>query len=229
VKILGISGSTDLLGVALSDDGAVLAEYFVVEKKAQAENITVFLDKIVKESGIELGEVEGIAVTRGPGSYGGIRGGLAAAKSLAQVLSVPVVGISTLEAIAFNLIGAEGAVFSVLDACRSDYNAALFASSGKKLTRLTDDIVLHEKRLKEFLSSVTGVIHINGATERFYPEFVSENPDSKIIQADAAFSLPKPSNVALIGEMLIREGKTVDPMKLVPYYSHQPNLREFQK
>jgi tRNA threonylcarbamoyladenosine biosynthesis protein TsaB len=90
-----------------------------------------------------------VAVAVGPGSYSGLRGGLAVAKTLAQTLKVPLAGISTLEAIAYNLINVEGTMAVILDAKADEYNFALFGASRGKLKRLTGDMVLKANVIKE--------------------------------------------------------------------------------
>ena len=158
----------------------------------------------------------------GPGSYSGLRGSLAAAKSLAQTLNVPLTGVSTLEAIAYNLIDIEGTIMVVLDARADEYNCALFGASQGKLKRLTADVVLKLAALKERIAGISGDIWLVGNTKE-----LKDLKDNNLHFAEEVHGHPYGTNVARIGLEQIRAGKTDDPLKLVPLYSHQPNIKEF--
>jgi tRNA threonylcarbamoyladenosine biosynthesis protein TsaB len=217
MKVLGISSAAKVISIGLIDEGRVIIETTVSD--IQAEKIMFY----VKEAGIEPKQIEGVAVAQGPGSYSGLRGGLAAAKSLAQTLNVPLVGVSTLEAIAYNLIDIEGTMAVVLDARADEYNFALFGASSGKLRRVTDDLVLKLDMLRERISRVSGDIW-----------FVGNIKGIKDIRGDnyhfveETHSHPYGMNVARLGLAKIKTGQIDDPLKLVPQYSHKPNIREFK-
>ncbi len=195
MRILGISSATKIISVGLIDDDRVLFEKTVDD--IRAEKVILY----VKEAGIKPDQIEGVAIAVGPGSYSGLRGGLAAAKSLAQVLKIPLVGISTLEAIAYNLIDEEGTISVVLDAKSDDYNFALFETREGKLKRLTDDLVL---KLDEIFARTKGAHLCEG--ENAHPYGV---------------------NIAKLGLDRIKSGRTDDFLKLAPAYSHKPNIRMY--
>lgn len=148
MKILGISSATNTISVGLIDEDKILAELTFSGKEAFTEDLIVYIKKIIDETGVKP---DVIAVTEGPGSYSGLRGGLATAKTLAQVLNLPVVGVSTLEAIAYNHIDSEGAFAAATHAKRDEYNFALFASDkNKTLKRLTRDLVISSSQMEKF-------------------------------------------------------------------------------
>jgi tRNA threonylcarbamoyladenosine biosynthesis protein TsaB len=178
----------------------------------------------VKEAGIEPSQIEGVAVASGPGSYSGLRGSLAAAKSLAQTLNVPLTGVSTLEAIAYNLIDSEGTIMVVLDARADEYNCALFGASQGKLKRLTADVMMKLAALKERVAGISGEIWLTGNTKE-----LRELKGSNFHFAEEVHGHPYGTNVARIGLEKIKAGKIDDPLKLLPLYSHQPNIREFNQ
>lgn len=219
MRILGISSATKIVSIGLIDDEKVLAETMVSD--IQAERIMFY----VKEAGVEPKQIEGVAVAVGPGSYSGLRGGLATAKSLAQTLNVPLVGVSTLEAIAYNLVDIEGTMAVILDAKADEYNFALFGAKGK-LKRLTDDLVLKLDHMIDKLSKITGEIYLVGNLTgiRDRVSGIKEN----FHFAEDVHCHPYGVNVAKLGLLKIKAGQTDDPLKLVPHYSHKPNIREFK-
>jgi len=135
MRILGLSSATKVISIGLIDDDKVLIDQTFDD--IHAEKIIYYL----KEAGIKPEQIEGVAVAVGPGSYSGLRGGLAAAKSLAQTLNIPLVGVPTLEAIAYNRINQNGKIAAILDARWDEINFALFEIFAGQLKRLTDDQV----------------------------------------------------------------------------------------
>ena len=218
MRVLGISSATKVISIGLVDEDKVLAETTVAD--IRAEKVILYIN----EAGIKPEQIEGVAVAQGPGSYSGLRGGLAAAKSLAQTLDVPLVGVSTLSAIAYNLIEIEGTMAVILDAKSDDYNFALFGATGGKLKRLTDDLVLPINKIIEKLSKITGEIYLAGNLKAVSGKLKGPN----FHFAEDLHSHPYGINVARLGLLEIKGGKTEDPLKLVPQYSHQPNIREFK-
>lgn len=216
MRVLGISSATKVIGIGLVDEEKVLVETTLAD--IQAEKITFY----VKEAGIKPEEIDGVAVAIGPGSYSGLRGGLATAKSLAQTLGVPIVGVPTLEAIAYNLIDIEGTMAVVLDAKADEYNFALFGAAGGKLKRLTDDLVIKLDVLKDSLSRISGDIWVVGNIKE-----VRGIKGENYHFAEEVHSHPYGINVAKLGCLKIKAGQIDDLLKLVPQYSHKPNIREF--
>ncbi|MEA3492962.1 MAG: tRNA (adenosine(37)-N6)-threonylcarbamoyltransferase complex dimerization subunit type 1 TsaB [Candidatus Margulisiibacteriota bacterium] len=200
MRILGISSATKVVSIGLIDDEKVLAETTVADLRA--ERIIFY----VKEAGIDPKQIEGVAVASGPGSYSGLRGGLAAAKTLAQTLNIPLVGVPTLDAIAYNLIDIEGTMVVMLDAKRDEYNFALFGAHDGKIKRLTEDLVLTKEYIDKKLAEIQGKIYVVDGSKRH----------------------PYGINVARLGLEKIRAGELADPLKLVPSYSHKPNIREYK-
>ena len=206
MAFLGISSATNVISVGLVEKGNILSEITVADKQAFTEDLLVYIDKIV--GAIHESPLRGISVVQGPGAYSGLRGGLAVAKTLAQTKELPLIGVSTLEAIAYNLIDCEGTIAVTTDARRSEYNFALFTVKDRNLQRLTDDLVLDSEKIENIFSQVNG----------------------KLIQPDAIHSYARGGVVARLGEQKFAEsGISEDIFKMVPKYSHKPNLREWKK
>jgi tRNA threonylcarbamoyladenosine biosynthesis protein TsaB len=217
MKILGLSSATKVVSIGLVDDDKLLVETTVAD--IHSEKLMFY----VKEAGIEPSQIDGVAVAAGPGSYAGLRGSLAAAKSIAQTLNVPLTGVSTLEAIAFNLSEVEGTIMVVLDARADEYNCALFGASGGKIKRITDDLVLKLDRVTELLGKIEGEIYLVGNLSGVRGMGHGVN----VHFADNIHGQPYGINIAKLGLVKIKAGQIDDPLKLTPQYSHQPNIREF--
>jgi tRNA threonylcarbamoyladenosine biosynthesis protein TsaB len=225
MAILGISSATKTISVGLVKEQKILAELTLAGQEAFTEDLILYIDKLITESKAKL---EGIAAVVGPGAYSGLRGGLATAKTLAQTLNLRIAPVSTLEAIAYNLLDQQGTLVALTSATREDYNVALFTACQGKVSRLTEDLVLSAPRLIELLSAVTGTLYLVGQTEEIYAKVQAAHPETRIICAHPQSSHPRGGLVALIGEKLIAKGETLSPFEILPKYSHQPNIREFK-
>jgi len=225
--ILGLSSASNILGVCLLDDGRVLSEHSSMDD-LRAEELAGHIDLILRFSGKDIKDVGAIAVTIGPGSYGGLRGGLATAKALSQSRNIPLIGVSTLEAIAKNFEGGDGLLLVALHACKEEYNAALFASAKGVVKRLTDDVVVTREDIAKKLSRVKGGMILACPRPDIFSRIRELDPGSEILQAAEGMSVPRASKVASIGARKLLSGETADPLASVPHYSHDPNIREFK-
>ena len=154
MTILGIDSAIPEASVALIENGAVLAEerhtalpYAIGQGSGKmpsnhAEIILPLIETLLAKTHVTVQELSGIAVSIGPGSFTGLRIGLATAKGLAYESGVPLVGVSTLHANAARVGHADAVVGSMLDARKSEVYVALFRSTGGKLVRITDDAVM---------------------------------------------------------------------------------------
>lgn len=219
MKVLGISTATKYISAGLIDGNKVISQFTSASQRS--EDLVILLERIFREAGLDIKDIDAISVAQGPGSYSGLRGGLAAAKSLSQVLNIPIVGVSTLEAMAYNLVNVEGTIVSVMDAVREELNLAMFTSDSKELTRITGDIVVKEKRLKGLLDDIKGEIFVVTNVEEI------KKAGRNIRFADDAHSMASGVNVACVGLKAISSGKTGDFLTLVPKYSHMPKLKEY--
>lgn len=224
MKVLGITSATDIIGAGIAGDEGILAECSVSSKVAQSEKLIALIDDLLNKAKISTKDIDAVSVTVGPGSYSGLRGGLSTAKGLVAALNIPIISVSTLHAIAFNLSDIEGAIAVAVNACRDDYNLALFGASSGKLRRLTEDITVKLDKLKEVFSSISGRI-ILACDGKLRKEIINEN----VSFAEPKNVLPWAVNVARIGLEKLKNMESEDYISLSPNYSHKPNIREYKK
>ncbi|MBO0661354.1 tRNA (adenosine(37)-N6)-threonylcarbamoyltransferase complex dimerization subunit type 1 TsaB [Jiella sp. MQZ9-1] len=141
--ILAIDTAFSRCTAALFDprgDGRLLAAAEPEIGKGHAERLTGVIDSVLAEAGVAYGDLARIVVTTGPGSFTGVRVGVAAARGLALALAVPAIGVSTLDALAACALGGSKAqnpaapVLAVLDARRDEVYAALYAADGAMIS-----------------------------------------------------------------------------------------------
>ncbi|MBQ9086111.1 MAG: tRNA (adenosine(37)-N6)-threonylcarbamoyltransferase complex dimerization subunit type 1 TsaB [Clostridia bacterium] len=152
MKILALDSSAVVASVALCEDERLLAEYTLNNGNTHSETLLPMVETILRHFGASTADVDLFAVSSGPGSFTGVRIGAATLKGLAFATDKPCVGVSTLEAIAENLVSHSGLICPVMNARRSQVYTALFRSDGQSLTRLMEDSALSIEELDVRLS-----------------------------------------------------------------------------
>ena len=145
--VLGVETSTMQGGVALVGDDRLVSEYLLNVEATHSERLLPAIDRMLCEAGVGLDAVSGIAVSIGPGSFTGLRIGLSTVKGLAYATGLPVVGVPTLEAMAWTVPFAAEQVCPVLDARKHEVYAALFRYERGVLVRLMADAALAPEAL----------------------------------------------------------------------------------
>jgi tRNA threonylcarbamoyladenosine biosynthesis protein TsaB len=128
--ILHIETATDICSVVLADNGVVVAEKTSEPIRDHASSLAVYIDEVLKASGVKPSDLKAIAVSKGPGSYTGLRIGVSTAKGLCYALNIPLIAISTTQSMAqlFYLKNSEynGYVVPLLDARRMEVYGAIY-------------------------------------------------------------------------------------------------------
>ena len=142
MKIFAIESSAKSASAALIDGGVLLGEFYIHTQLTHSETLMPMAEALLQNTRVPLEQVDVFAVSAGPGSFTGIRIGVAAVKGMAMAASKPCAAVSTLEAIGENYRGQEALVCAVMDArCNQVYNALFDCESGE-VTRLCQDRAL---------------------------------------------------------------------------------------
>ena len=145
--ILALESSAKAASVAVCDNDKLLAQYFQNTGLTHSRTLMAMVQDLLKNIDMTISDVDGIAVASGPGSFTGIRIGVAAAKGLSFGADKPVCGVSTLEAMAQHLDASGGIICPVMDARREQVYNAKFMRDGSRLVRLCDDRALSIEEL----------------------------------------------------------------------------------
>ena len=220
MKILGIDTSTPIGSVALIDDENIVAEHTLNIVHAHSSRLMPAIDTVLKWGEITPHELDGCAVGIGPGSFTGIRIGVATAKSLCFAADKPIVGISTLEAIAYNLRWSDSLICPILDARRSEIYGSIF-QGGEKWQRLADDLCLSiDAFLDELDSRITSdatPIFVGDGLAR-YGDVIVERLGETVLFADPIFNVPRGSTISKLGTQRLMQGDSDSYWTIVPNY-----------
>ncbi len=160
--ILAFETSAKAASVALFQDGKLLGESYQNTGLTQSQTLMVMAEDMLKQCGFEANAVTHVAVAAGPGSFTGVRIGVAAAKGLAWGLQVPCHGVSTLKSMALGLGAYQGTVCAVMDARRSQVYNAVFAAEKGCLERIAEDRAIALCDLAEELKTMPQPIFLVG-------------------------------------------------------------------
>lgn len=217
--VLGIESATPVAGVAVVQRGRVLADRLINNRKTHSGHLLPMIKAVIDEAGIRPADIGGIAVSSGPGSFTGLRIGMTTAKTLAQVWKVPVVGVSTLDALAHPLTGLVNLVCPVLNARKNEVYTAVYDGACGTLINLTGPRALKPVELASLLGQwQERAITFLGDGVGEYRECITELVGDRAYFAQGAVSLPRGSSVADLGGIRLEKGEGTDPLSLLPDY-----------
>ena len=151
MKILALDSSAVSASAAVLDDDKVLGEFFINTKQTHSQTLMPMVQQVLIQTKTSLEEIDLFAVSAGPGSFTGVRIGVACVKGMAFAQNKPCIGVSTLEAMAYPLSMLNGIICAVMDArCQQVYHA-LFRVNGSKVERIYDDCAVAISDLAESL------------------------------------------------------------------------------
>ncbi len=217
--VLGIETATPVASVAVASREGILAERMVHNKRTHSVNLLPMIKAVLEESEAGRRNLEGIAVSSGPGSFTGLRIGMSTAKALAAVWNIPVVAVPTLEALAFVLKGHGSLVCPILNARKNEVYAAVYESpGGDPLTCLYGPVAIRPGELTEKLIEYDApVTFLGDGMQEFGPLF-KDRLGKRARFAPFSVVFPRGAAVAELGLIALWEGRGSDPMDLKPDY-----------
>ena len=162
MKLLSLDTSAEVCTAAVCDDERLIADMTVNTGNTHSQTLLPVIEQILKISETEIDDIDLYACSTGPGSFTGVRIGVATLKGMAYGKNKPCVSVSTLEALAYNLKGFNGIISPVMNARRSQVYNALFECNNGELTRLCPDRAISISELDEELSTFDKPIYLCG-------------------------------------------------------------------
>lgn len=230
MKILSLECSATAASACITEDGKVLSTSFINVKMTHSQTLLPMVKNSLDAANIKLQDIGAIAISSGPGSFTGIRIGIAAVKGLAFKDDLPCISVSTLESMAHLFKTQNAIICAVMDArCNQVYNA-LFEVNNGVITRLCDDRALMCTELSNELKTVYNgqkVIITGDGADLFY-EYMSDC--TNVMVAPEHLKYQNALGVAFAAENAIVHGDTVTSSDLLPKYLRLPQAeRELKK
>lgn len=219
--ILALETSARSASAALTENGRLVAQYYAESGFTHSSTLLPMVESLLSACGKSVLNIDLFATAHGPGSFTGLRIGIATVKGLAWPDKKPCVGVSTLLAMAYNLTLFEGVVCCVMDArCGQVYNANFEITDGK-VNRLCEDRAIGIDRLCEETKNIQKKpVIVGDGAKLCYNMLRSEN--SNIILAPENLMLQSAYGVAAAADIIYQNGGAAGADKLIPVYLRLP-------
>ena len=213
MKILALESSAKAASVAYLKDGELMAQYYQASGLTHSRTLLSMTEDMLKSLDMKVTDMDGIAVAMGPGSFTGIRIGVAAAKGLSWGADKPVCGVSTLEAMAHHCCDDRYIICPVMDARRSEVYNGLFKYENGSIVRLTEDRAISLKDLSEEAKNSDKTFFLVGDGAMLCYNYFTDNGINAVL-APANVRLQSAWGVGKAAE----SGEFSDPGDLTPNY-----------
>ena len=229
MKILAVDTSATSASVCVAQEDKIIGEFSINTALTHSQTLIPMIEQLAEKTGVTLDNIDAIAVNAGPGSFTGVRIGVAAVKGIAFSRNIPCVSVSTLESMAYNMLDNDCIICSVMDArCSQVYNS-LFRVKDGKVTRLIEDRALSLTDLKLDLQKYNEkIILVGDGAEITFNYF--ENSLQNVFLASVNNRVQKASSIACVAFEKINNGETLNASELMPVYLRLPQAqRELNK
>jgi len=218
MRLLAIDTSTSVAGVCILENNKVLAELNINnDKKTHSQKLLPSIDNLMNEFGFKVSDFDVFAAVKGPGSFTGLRIGITTIKTFAYVYNKPIVGVPTLDVLAYNFPFVDKLVCPIIDARNSQVYTAIYKNNGT-LGRITDFLGIHVEELVQLLINYNEDVIFVGDGIDSNIEFLKENLNNKCYFATDNLKYQKASSVAVLANNMFIDGLIEDSMSLKPFY-----------
>lgn len=231
MKILSLDSATESASCALLDDEKLLGEITFNYKKQHSVITMPMIDSLLKNTGTNIDSIDGFVVSKGPGSFTGLRIGMATIKGLSQGLNKPLISISSLDALAYNLAFSEGIICPIMDALRNNVYTALYKFEKNKLVRVSDYMAIHiDELLEELKKYDSKIIFIGDGTYKFKNYLAEKMEGFNISFAPTNLNLVKASSLGELGLNYLKNKEDENIFSMAPIYLRKSQAeREYEE
>jgi tRNA threonylcarbamoyladenosine biosynthesis protein TsaB len=219
MNILAIDTSTSFASIAIAVDEQIVAESLVNTNRTLSARLVPEIERLLATAGLAIADIDLFASSIGPGSFTGVRGGVATIQGLALATGKPCAGFSSLAMLAMNVSLSSPLVCPMLDARKSEVYAALYDCSTAIPAPRLNDCVLSLAALLDRITAMTGerVIFVGDGVLR-YGNQIAEQLGDQALFAPSPLHVPHAANGILLAMHAARHGKMLEPGQLLPVY-----------
>lgn len=218
MKLIGIDSSGLVASVAIMEDNKLVAEYTINNKKTHSQTLLPMLEEIVKTADLDMKEIDAIAIAAGPGSFTGLRIGSATAKGLGLALKKPIVPVSTVDALAYNLYGTDCLVCPIMDARRNQVYTGIYEFAENEFHVIKEACAVPIEEITEALNETGRKVIFLGDGVPVFEEQLKALMKVSYSFAPAHLALQKAGCVAGLGMKKFKAGTFEDAAAHSPEY-----------
>ena len=218
MKILSIESASVSASCAVSEDENILGEYTLRHKKTHSEKLMPLIEDLMQELGLKLNDIDLIAVSKGPGSYTGLRIGASIAKSLAFATGVKIVGVPTMKSLAANVYDDDKLIVPIMDAKAGRIYTGVFKWENGECTKVLEQFPCNVEELIEIINGYKEPVIFNGDGSVNYRDIIESSLNRKADFAPNVYNYLKASTLAIIAHKMAIQGDTVSANEFKPQY-----------
>jgi tRNA threonylcarbamoyladenosine biosynthesis protein TsaB len=219
MPILALDTSTLVSSVAVATPDALLAELTLQVRKTHSERLLPHIESLLAMAELDVKKLKAVAVSLGPGSFTGLRIGLATAKGLSYALKIPLLGVPTLTALAFSCPVAGSYLSPMLDAQKGNVYQAVFCWQDNELQEIIPPrVISFEKAYQELLKMPKPFVILGEAALLYREKIASPAP--------CHITMPRAGSVATLAQKMLAQGETQDIFTLEPLYIRRSEAEE---
>lgn len=218
MKILALDTSTNVAAAAIMEDDVLIGEFSCNRGKTHSERLMPMIDCLFEKTGLCAADMDVFSASIGPGSFTGLRIGVTTAKAMAFAAGKPVIGIHTLDALAYNIPGFQGLICPVIDARNDQVFTSIYKFNNRDMERLTDYMGIHINELVDIIRPMEGDIIMLGDACKNHIGYFSSELGERVRIAPPNVSLAKASSVAALARIEYMKGNLESCYDMVPFY-----------
>lgn len=223
MKILSIDSSSKVATAAIVNEDGLIAEYTLNNKAEHSILIMEMIDNLLKSSNLTIDDIDGFAVSKGPGSFTGLRIGMATIKGLSFGSNKPYISISTLDALAYSLLNFDGIICPIMDALRDSVYTGLYKNNNGVLETLLEPSALDLEELIALLKDKNEKVIFTGDGLIKHKEYLKNNLEKAYFPPNH-LSVIRASSLAELGLIELTKGNSDDPNSS-PFYLKKPQAQ----
>lgn len=228
MNILSIDSSSTVATCAIVSEKGILGEYTLANKREHSVILMELVEQVLKSCSLDINEIDGFVVSKGPGSFTGLRIGMATVKGLSFGSNKPYVSVSTLEALAYTMSHFDGIVCPVMDALRDSVYTSIYKCNNGEMEQLIEPTAMDLCDLAKYLNDTNEKIMFVGEGLEKHEAYLKENVANAFF-APKHLSLIRAASLGEVGLNLIKQG-IVDDENSSPLYIKKPQAeRELEK
>ncbi|NFO12030.1 tRNA (adenosine(37)-N6)-threonylcarbamoyltransferase complex dimerization subunit type 1 TsaB [Clostridium botulinum] len=226
--LLSIDSSSKVATAALFEDDTLLGEVTLNNKKEHSTILMTLVESLLDSCNLDIDSVDGFVVSKGPGSFTGLRIGMATIKGLSFGSNKPYVSISSLDALAYSIAPFNGIICPIMDALRNNVYTALYKSCNGKLEKIMDYSALDINELVDMLNEKEENVMFIGDGLNNTKEYILNNCNNCFFPPNH-LNLVRASSLGELGMIKLKNGE-YDDSNSAPFYLKKPQAeREYEK
>ncbi|GAA0078898.1 tRNA (adenosine(37)-N6)-threonylcarbamoyltransferase complex dimerization subunit type 1 TsaB [Clostridium sp. CTA-5] len=226
--ILSVDSSSKVATAALMDEDKLLGEITLNDKKEHSVVLMTIIQDLLKSNNLDIDDIDGFVVSKGPGSFTGLRIGMATIKGLSFGSNKPYVSISSLDALAFSVASFDGIICPIMDALRNNVYTALYKTCNGELEKIMDYSAIDINELVDMLNSKGEKVMFIGDGVPNNKEYLLENCLNCNFPSNH-LNIIRASSLGELGIKMLKNGNYDDPNS-APFYLKKPQAeREYEQ